>query len=52
MKGRKIDKRPPNLTGDPKEDAQKVEDYLNYLRDQMNFILSTIYKYGKEDEHG
>ena len=52
MRGRKIDKRPPHLTGDPKTDAQKTEDYLSYLREQINFILSNIYKNGKEDDHG
>ena len=51
MKAIKIDKRPPHLTGEPREDAQKTEDYLNYLREQINFAFAQIYKEvnGKED---
>lgn len=44
MKGKKIDRRPPDKTGDLRSDA--IIDYLNYLRDEINFILTQIYKNG------
>lgn len=42
--GKYIDRTPPTSTGDQKKDAQAVFDYLNYLREQMNYILSLIYR--------
>lgn len=39
---KKIDRMPPNKSGDPQADA--IIDYLVYLRSEINFILSQIYK--------
>ena len=48
MKGRKIDKRPPQPTGETLQDIQKdlraMADYLEYLRTEINFDFSIIYK--------
>ena len=44
MKAKKIEKRPPDMTGDPKADAQALAEYAEYLREEMNFILTLIYK--------
>lgn len=44
MKTRKIEKRPPMLTGETKADVQKLHDYLEYLRDELNYILTLIGK--------
>ena len=44
MKSKKIEKRPPDMTGDPRADAQALADYMEYLREEMNFILTLIYK--------
>ena len=39
-----IDRTPPAATGDTKRDVQEILDYLNYLREQINYILTLIYK--------
>ncbi len=39
---RKIEKRPPAPTGDAAADAQALADYLDWLREQINFILTLI----------
>ncbi len=44
MTGKKIEKRPPTLTGDAKEDLRKLLEYQQYLYEQMNYILSLIYR--------
>lgn len=44
MNARKIEKRPPDMTGDPKTDAQRLAEYLNYLREELNYILTLLYK--------
>lgn len=44
MKPYKIEKAPPALTGNPQEDNKALADYMDYLREQMNFILTLIYK--------
>lgn len=44
MKGIKLDRRPPDKTGDLRTDA--IIDYLDYLRNEINFILTQLYKNG------
>jgi len=44
VNARKIEKRPPALTGDRDADLRAMKEYLDYLHEQMNFILSLIYK--------
>jgi len=44
MKGRKIDRRPPAPTGNAAADLGALQNYLEYLRDELNFILTQIYK--------
>ena len=44
MKPYKIEKAPPTMTGNPQEDNKALAEYLDYLREQMNFILTLIYK--------
>lgn len=44
MKGRILDRQPPAVTGDPVADARAITDYLNYLRENINFVLMQIYK--------
>lgn len=39
---RQIDKYPPALTGDAKKDLEAMQNYLYYLREQINFILSNM----------
>ncbi len=39
---KKIEKRPPAPTGDPAADVRAQAEYLDYLREQMNFILTLI----------
>ena len=41
-----IDRNPPELTGDAKKDLAAMQNYLYYLREQVNFILSTMNKNG------
>ena len=35
-----IDKAPPQVTGDPAKDMAAVVDYLGYLRELLNYILT------------
>ena len=44
MKGKKIEKRPPTLTGDVNEDNRRMAEYLAYLYEQLNYILTLLYK--------
>ena len=44
MKAYKIEKSPPAMTGDAQTDARLLAEYMEYLREQMNFILTLIYK--------
>ena len=44
-----IEKTPPDLTGDSETDTAAMRNYLLYLREQFNFILTNIYK---ELNHG
>lgn len=44
MKPYKIEKAPPALTGDAQTDARLLAEYMEYLREQLNFILTLIYK--------
>ena len=50
MKIRKIDKMPPEPTGNVKTDIEKMRDYLNYLRENINFALNTIEKEDKTND--
>lgn len=40
MKNRLIEKRPPALTGNAQADVRALSEYVNYLRDELNFILT------------
>ncbi len=39
-----LDKMPPVSTGDVRKDLRETMEYLIYLQEQMNFILSKINK--------
>lgn len=39
-----IDKTPPVPTGDSKQDVASVYDYLSYMQEQLNYILTIIDK--------
>lgn len=43
-----IDRMPPEPTGDEKRDTQAIINYLSYMYEQLNFILSLIYKQNRE----
>lgn len=45
-----IDRRPPMATGDLPGDRDAILNYLSYLQDRMNFILTLIYKEAKNHE--
>ena len=42
-----IDRQPPTPTGNKDRDLQAMYEYLMYLQEQMNFILTNIEKGGK-----
>ena len=44
MTNKYIDRRSPTPSGDTSRDVNEVIDYLAYLNEQTNFILSLIYK--------
>ncbi|MBR4955971.1 MAG: hypothetical protein IKY46_08695 [Clostridia bacterium] len=44
MQIKKIDKTPPEMTGDVKKDIKALHDYMTYLRERVNFALNTIEK--------
>ena len=44
MRSKKIEKRPPDMTGDPRTDTQRLAEYMEYLREEINFILTLLYK--------
>ena len=39
-----IDKSPPRPTGDQEADAMAIYNYLCYVQEQLNFILTQLYK--------
>ena len=41
---RKIDKAPPALSGNSGADIKALREYLVYLTEQLNWILTLIYK--------
>lgn len=41
---RQIDRKPQALTGDTQKDLQAIAEYLAYLQEQINFILSGLEK--------
>lgn len=43
-----IDRMPPTETGDRDRDIRAIMEYQAYLREQLNFILSLIYKQNRE----
>lgn len=43
-----IDRTPPETTGNTAQDLRAMQDYLNYLREQINFILTLIYREREE----
>lgn len=43
---RKIDKKPPEITGNTKKDLQELREYLEYFREQINWILELISRNG------
>lgn len=43
---RKIDKTPPVITGNTKKDLQELREYLEYFREQINWILELISRNG------
>lgn len=47
---RKIDRTPPPLTGNNSKDLQALREYEVYLREQLNFILTLIYKEQEGDQ--
>lgn len=42
MEIRKIDRRPPTPTDNVREDIDAMNDYIHYLREQVNFALNQI----------
>lgn len=36
----RIDRNPPDVTGDAENDLRAMQDYLYYLKDRLNYILS------------
>ena len=42
MKIKKIDRRPPTPTENVREDIDALNDYIYYLREQINFALNQI----------
>lgn len=42
--GKYIEKMPPRQTGDTEKDLAAILEYLSYLREQENFLISRIYK--------
>ena len=42
MKIKKIDRRPPTPTKNVHEDIDALNDYIHYLREQINFALNQI----------
>lgn len=44
MKARKIERRPPMLTGDAAQDTELLSQYLEEVIEELNFILTLIYK--------
>lgn len=48
MTTKKIDRLPPVPTGNVKTDIEKINEYLIYLRENINFAINSIDK--KESE--
>lgn len=38
----RIDRNPPDITGDAEKDLRAMQDYLYYLKDRLNYILSRM----------
>ena len=47
---RRIDRLPPAPTGDPRRDSAAACEYLFYLREQLNFILSVMDRKEETDD--
>lgn len=50
--GRYIEKLPPRATGNAQKDMQDAREYLFYLREQINLILSAIYRREEQSDGG
>ena len=46
---RLIDRTPPEMTGDAEKDMAALFNYISYLQEQLNFILTKI---GRETNNG
>ena len=44
-----IDKTPPAPTGDAQRDIQALNDYLTYLREQINFNINLANKEARDN---
>lgn len=44
MTDRKLDRRPPEISGDAALDLEQIKEYLERQREEINFILTLIYK--------
>lgn len=42
MEIKKIDRRPPTPTENVRDDIDALNDYIHYLREQINFALNQI----------
>ena len=47
-----IDRTPPALTGKPEEDVRRLQDYIVYLHEQLNYLLGQIDRRLDETEGG
>lgn len=48
MSIRLIDRTPPEPTGNTQQDLSELSDYCAYLREQINFILTTLNRRGND----
>lgn len=48
----RIDRTPPVLSGKPEEDVKRLQDYIVYLHEQLNYMLGQIDRRLDENEGG
>ena len=48
----RIDRTPPAVSGKTEDDVRRLQDYIVYLHEQLNYILSQIEKQLDENEGG
>ena len=46
---RLIDRTPPVMSGDEKQDVRALYEYIAYLQEQLNFILTNIGREGQNN---